>query len=58
MSALWNFIVANQAYLLGLVALIVNEIFAANPNLKSNSLVQFILSLVGLMPKSLQAPPK
>lgn len=53
MSAVWSFIVANQSYLMGLAALIINEVFAANPNLKSNSLVQFILSLVGLQPKPL-----
>lgn len=53
MASLWAFIVANQTTLMVLAAAIVNEVFAANPNLKSNSLLQFLLSLVGLQPKAI-----
>lgn len=53
MASILAFIQANSVPLLAILAAIVNEVFAANPNLKSNSLIQFILSLVGLVPKSL-----
>ena len=53
MQAILAFIQANSVPLLAILAAIVNEVFAANPNLKSNSLIQFLLSLIGLQPKSL-----
>lgn len=49
-----DWLVSHSAVILSVLGLIVNEVFAANPNLKANSLVQFILSLVGLVPKSLE----
>lgn len=53
MASLWAFILANKETLLVLAVAIVNEVFAANPSLKSNSLLQFLLGLVGLQPKAL-----
>lgn len=34
-------------YLLGLVLFILNEVVAANPNLKSNSIFQLIMGVLG-----------
>jgi hypothetical protein len=43
-------------YLLGLVLFVFNEILAANPGLKSNSIAQLVLNLLmSLGPKSI--PP-
>jgi len=43
-------------YLLGLVLFVLNEIIAANPSLKSNSLFQLVMGvLAGLGPKDI--PP-
>jgi uncharacterized membrane protein len=43
-------------YMLGLVLFVLNEVLAANPNLKSNSIFQLIMGLLaGLGPKSI--PP-
>ncbi len=53
MQAIMDFITAHLAVIMGVLGLIINEVFAANPALKSNSLVQFLLNLVGLMPKSM-----
>lgn len=41
-------------YILGLVLFVLNEVIAANPSLKSNSIFQLVMGvLVGLGPKQI-----
>lgn len=45
-----NWIVAHWAGLSATLALIINELIALNPKLKSSSLVQWLLSFLGMGP--------
>lgn len=48
-----SWLASNWQYLLGIILFVLNEVVAANPSLKSNSIFQLVMGVLGsLGPKS------